>query len=164
LPRDHWLALLRRDIDPIYIETGGNDGWTNSSTRSDWPPKARCCGRIKSIMQLRAIRPLSSSRTVNRLVDITPARLIMIAAAIRDAGADQTRRDQRLGLMLRQTDQRPRLRLEQSMVQALLWPRKPPKRKKRHDARQRPPETPQAPPVGTPEPELASPPEAGIGT
>jgi hypothetical protein len=83
-------------------------------------------------------------QNVNRLVDITPARLIMIAAAIRDAGADQTRRDQRLGLMLRQTDQRPRLRLEQSMVQALLWPRKPPKPKKRHDARQMPRETPQA--------------------
>jgi hypothetical protein len=164
LPRDHWLALLRRGIDPIYIETGGNDGLDQfqytvglatdgQMLRSHQVDYATARDTIAFFVQ-----------NVNRLVDITPARLIMIAAAIRDAGADQTRRDQRLGLMLRQTDQRPRLRLEQSMVQALLWPRKPPKRKKRHDARQRPPETPQAPPVGTPEPELASPPEAGIGT
>jgi hypothetical protein len=149
LPKDHWLALLRRGIDPVYVEIGGNDGLDlfqytvglateGQMLRSHQVDYATARDAVAFYVQ-----------NANRLVDITPARLMMIATAIRDAGADKSRRDQRLGLMLRQTDQRPRLQLDQHMVQALLWPRRPPKRKKRQ------PETPKASVVDAPKPEPA---------
>ena len=148
LPKDHWLALLRRGIDPVYVEIGGNDGLDLFHTvglatdgqmlRSHQVDYATARDAVAFYVQ-----------NANRLVDITPARLMMIATAIRDAGADKSRRDQRLGLMLRQTDQRPRLQLDQPMVQALLWSRRPPKRKKRQ------PETPKASVVDAPKPEPA---------
>ena len=156
LPKDHWLALLRRGIDPVYVEIGGKDGLDlfqytvglateGQMLRSHQVDYATARDAVAFYVQ-----------NANRLVEITPARLMMIATAIRDAGADKSRRDQHLGLMLRQTDQRPRLQLDPSMVQALLWPRRPPKRKKRHhDSRQRSAETPKAPVVDAPESEPA---------
>jgi hypothetical protein len=86
-------------------------------------------------------------QNVNRLPELSPGRLVWIAEIIRDYPKD----GEMLDRMLSVTDQRD-LGLEPSLVQVLLWPRRPPKREPRPVRPQYAP--PRAPQQATAAPEL----------
>jgi hypothetical protein len=87
---------------------------------------------------------------VHRLIDICPRRLEQIAKVIKD-NPNLAQRDLRLQMMLRSTDQRPKLHLPEPWVPAMRWPDAAPQRpakKTDADPLVRPP---QAPPDVVPE-------------
>jgi hypothetical protein len=95
---------------------------------------------------------------IHRLVDIHPRRLVMIAQAIRDH-PDPAKHMALLNRMLRDTDQRPKLKLPQtwvSMDSGLFLPKQPlsPKHRARHTPQHLPQEpiVPAAAHVAVPEP------------
>jgi len=81
-------------------------------------------------------------QNAHRLVEISPGRLVTIATVFRDYRGDE--RDICLDQMLRLPPTRPRLQLEPSQAQVLLWPKRKPKphwyRAPRHNTRQHPPQ------------------------
>ena len=81
----------------------------------------------------------------NRLPDISAGRLLMIADAIRDNRLDA------LDRMLTKTAVRD-LQLEPSIVQVILWPKRPPKRRPKEQARQDAPPRQPGPRTDVPEP------------
>ena len=86
-------------------------------------------------------------QNANRLPELSPGRLVRIAEIIRDYPKDAEMLDR----MLSVTDQRD-LGLQSSLVQVLLWPRRPPKRGPRPARPQYAP--PRAPQQATAAPEL----------
>jgi hypothetical protein len=154
LPQEHWRALIRRGLNPTYIPTDdlylfqyvvwlGGEGRMLRSLQFDYATS-------RDAIEFYC-------RHINRLPEISPARLVMIAEVIRD-NPNRDRRAEALDNMLLATDQRPSLILG-SMVQVLLWPRKPPRRrpKPRQDRPAAPPE--QATAAPEPEPVTETPPE-----
>ena len=161
LPQEHWIALLRRGLDPVYIPT---------PPRSLFEYVVWLSGEGRMLSNLQFNYPTSRDaiafyvQNVNRLPEISPARVVMVAEIIRDNSKDQAAR--MLDQMLLDTDQRD-LGLETGLVQSLLWPRRPPKRTPKPPPvhRFRPPE--QAPvvdpePVVEPDPESVVEPEPVI--
>ena len=122
LPQEHWIALLRRGLDPVFIPTPdrslfeyvvwlGGEGRMLSNLQFDY---ATSRDAIAFYM-----------KNVNRLPEISPARLVMVAEIIRDNSKD------RAAAMLDQMllrDRSARSRPGTGLVQVLLWPRRPPKR------------------------------------
>ena len=144
LPQEHWTALLRRGLDPVFIPTPdralfeyvvwlGGEGRMLNNLQFDY---ATSRDAIAFYVQ-----------NVNRLPELSPGRLVWIAEIIRDYPKDAEMLDR----MLSVTDQRD-LGLEPSLVQVLLWPRRPPKRRPRPARRQDAP--PRAPQQATVAPEL----------
>ena len=148
LPQEHWTALLRRGIDPVFIPTPdraffeyvvwlGGEGRMLNNLQFDYPTSRDA---IAFYVQ-----------NVNRLPELSPGRLVWIAEIIRDYPKDAEMLDR----MLSVTDQRD-LGLQSSLVQVLLWPRRPPKRgprpARRQDAPLRAPQQATAAPELTPEP------------
>ena len=148
LPQEHWTALLRRGIDPVFIPTPdraffeyvvwlGGEGRMLNNLQFDYPTSRDA---IAFYVQ-----------NVNRLPELSPGRLVWIAEIIRDYPKDAEMLDR----MLSVTDQRD-LGLQSSFVQVLLWPRRPPKRgprpARRQDAPLRAPQQATAAPELTPEP------------
>jgi hypothetical protein len=76
---------------------------------------------------------------VHRLVDLSPARLIMLAEEFRNTN-DRVLLEANLNQMLATDDLRPKLKLEQSMVQVLLWPAQKPIPWWKRKTQQKPPE------------------------
>ncbi len=120
LPQEHWTALLRRGLDPVFIPTPdralfeyvvwrGGEGRMLNNLQFDYPTSRDA---IAFYVQ-----------NVNRLPELSPGRLVRIAEIIRDYPKDAEMLDR----MLSVTDQRD-LGLQSSLVQVLLWPRRPPKR------------------------------------
>ncbi|MGP0002635.1 MAG: hypothetical protein ACLPKW_33555, partial [Acetobacteraceae bacterium] len=148
LPQEHWTALLRRGLDPVFIPTPdralfeyvvwlGGEGRMLNNRQFDYPTSRDA---IAFYVQ-----------NVNRLPELSPGRLVWIAEIIRDYPKDADMLDR----MLSVTDQRD-LGPEPSLVQVLLWPRRPPKRRpgpaRRQDAPPRAPQQATAAPELTPEP------------
>ena len=148
LPQEHWTALLRRGLDPVFIPTPdrvlfeyvvwlGGEGRMLNNQQFDY---ATSRDAIAFFVQ-----------NVNRLPELSPGRLVWIAEIIRDYPKDAEMLDR----MLSVTDQRD-LGLEPSLVQVLLWPRRPPKRRprpaRRQDAPLRAPQQATAAPELMPEP------------
>ena len=148
LPQEHWTALLRRGLDPVFIPTPdrvlfeyvvwlGGEGRMLNNLQFDY---ATSRDAIAFYVQ-----------NVNRLPELSPGRLVWIAEIIRDYPKDAEMLDR----MLSVTDQRD-LGLEPSLVQVLLWPRRPPKRRprpaRRQDAPLRAPQQATAAPELMPEP------------
>ena len=148
LPQEHWTALLRRGLDPVFIPTPdralfeyvvwlGGEGRMLNNLQFDY---ATSRDAIAFYVQ-----------NVNRLPELSPGRLVWIAEIIRDYPKDAEMLDR----MLSVTDQRD-LGLEPSLVQVLLWPRRPPKRRprpaRRQDAPLRAPQQATVAPELTPEP------------
>ena len=153
LPQEHWTALLRRGLDPVFIPTPdralfeyvvwlGGEGRMLNNLQFDY---ATSRDAIAFYVQ-----------NVNRLPELSPGRLVWIAEIIRDYPKDAERLDR----MLSVTDQRD-LGLEQSLVQVLLWPRRPPKRRprpaRRQDAPLRAPQQATVAPELTPKPIIDEP-------
>jgi hypothetical protein len=127
LPQEHWNALVGRGTDPIWIPTDGNDG-RDLFEYTHWTATE---GNMLRSLQFN----WEVSRTavefyvehIHELVDIHPRRLVMIAETIRD-NPDPDERMARLYQMLRNTDQRPNLKLPQTWVAmdgGLLLPKHP---------------------------------------
>jgi hypothetical protein len=125
LPQEHWAALVRRRIDPVWIPIDGRDG-LDIFEYTIWIATE---GRMLRNHQFdyatsrKAINYYISH--VHRLVDLSPARLIMLAEEFRDT-KDRVLLEANLNQMLAIEDLRPKLKLGQSMIQVLLWPAQKP--------------------------------------
>ena len=93
---------------------------------------------------------------VNRLIDIPPRRLSLIAKVIRNA-ANPTERDEALERMLRSSDQRPRLILPEPWVRVMLWPQDPPTRREQVEPIVQTPTPEPDPDPPTPDPDPPTP-------
>jgi hypothetical protein len=137
LPQEHWLALVGRGLDPIWIPTDGDHG-LDLFCFTHWLGTEGNMLRSKQFtydVSRRAIAYYVAK--VNYLVDISPRRLVMIAQTVAN-NRDPDKCERALAQMLRQTDQRPKLRIPQTWVQVggLLLSRQPPPPK--HLRQQRP--------------------------
>ena len=153
LPQEHWAALIRRGIDPVWIPVDGRYGldlfeytiWLASEGRMLRSHQIDYATSRKAINYFIA--------HVHHLIDITPARLIMIAEEFRDT-KDRVLLESNLNGMLEAEDKRPKLKLEQSMIQVLLWPaqkRIPAWKRKAHQPPPKPrPTGPQIGPISPP--------------
>ena len=140
---EHWRALVRRGLDPVYIDTSdemllflfvvhlGSDGKMLKAHQHTYSTASR------------AMNFYIENR--NRLPDISAGRLLMIADAIRDNRLDA------LDRMLTKTAVRD-LQLEPSILQVILWPKRPPKRRPKEQARQDAPPRQPGPRTDVPEP------------
>jgi hypothetical protein len=143
LPKEHWRALVRRGLDPVYIDTSdemllflfvvhlGSDGKMLKAHQHTYSTASRAMNFY--------------IENVNRLPDTSAGRLLMIAEAIRDNRLDA------LDRMLTKTAVRD-LQLEPSIVQVILWPKRPPKRRPKEQARQDAPLRQPGPRTDVPEP------------
>jgi hypothetical protein len=159
LPRLHWEALVRRGIDPVWVPTDGREGLDLFEYTYH---KATDGKMLRSLNYTYDVSRLAINFFVqhaDRLLDITPGRLDLIARVFRDTQS-RCQRERDLEQMLATELLRPKLKLGSSLVQVLLWPRtKPIPRWKRHQnatrcsaERATEPEPQPGPPKPKPEP------------
>ena len=125
---DHFRALVSRGLDPIWIPGDiEHDGFA-VFIYTHWAATEGNMLRGKGY-------PYEVSRdavsfylnNVHRLIDICPRRLQQIAKVVKD-NPNLAERDLRLQMMLRSTDQRPKLHLPESWVSVMRWPDAAPQR------------------------------------
>jgi hypothetical protein len=139
LPQEHWAALVRRRIDPVWIPIHGRDG-RDLFEHTIWTATEGRMLRNHQFDYATSRKAINYYIThVHRLVDLSPARLIMLAEEFRDT-KDRVLLEANLNQMLASDDLRPNLRLEQSMVQVLLWPAQRPVPWWKRKAQQKPEE------------------------
>jgi hypothetical protein len=131
LPPEHWMALLRRGIDPVWIPTHGRDGLDLFEHTYWMATEGNMLKSLQFTYEVARDAVRFYLENIHLLPEISPACLVRIATTIREAGTDKVRCEARLGQMLLPTDQRPKLVLEQPTIQSLLWPKKPPTRRKK---------------------------------
>jgi hypothetical protein len=124
----HFSALVSKGLDPSWIPNDAeHDGRDVFFTTHYLATEGKML-RSQGYSYLAARDAVEFYvRNVNRLTDIPPRRLSLIAKVIRD-NPDPAEREARLNDMLRPTDQRPKFKLEPSWIPVLLWPHSPPRR------------------------------------
>lgn len=144
LPKEHWLALLRRGIDPAYIDTSNEMSLFQYVVHLGGDGKMLRAHQHTYDAASRAMAFYIQNAT--RLPDISAGRLSMIADTIRDGRLDAL--DRMLG-----KDAVRDLQLEPATVQVLLWPKRPPKRRPKGKTRRDAPQSPPEPRTTAPDPE-----------
>jgi hypothetical protein len=146
---EHFLALVSKGLDPIWIPSDKEHDGFGLFVYTHWLATEGNALRSEQYTYDVARRAVSFyTEYVNRLIDISPRRLSMIARIIRD-NPDPGQCALRLDQMLRPDDQRPKLHLPESWIPVLLWPDNPPRRPDPAS----PPEPPPAASQPDPEPE-----------
>ena len=149
LPQEHWLALLRRGIDPVYIDT------TDQMLLFQFVIHLASDGKMlrnhQHTYDVARDTLAFYIQNANRLIDITAGRLLLIADTIRNTH-DKTALAARLAQMLRKDNQRD-VQLEPATVQVLLWPKRPPKRRPKGETRRNAPQSPPESRTAVPDPE-----------
>ena len=134
--RAHFAALVSKGLDPQWIS---NDPLNVFLYTHHLATAQNALGGAGFTYEVARLAVDFYVGNVHRLTDIPPRRLTQIATVIRD-NPPGDERDRRLNMMLRATDQRPKLQLPHTWIPVLLWPAEPPRR----------------PPPPDPEPQAAS--------
>ena len=161
LPEQHWNALVGRGLDPLWVPTEGNEG-LDLFCLTHW--LATEGNMLRSLqftwdVSRRAVEYYVEH--IHTLVDIHPRRLVMIAQTVAN-NRDPDKCERALAQMLRQTDQRPKLRIPQTWVQvgSLLLSRQPPPPKhlrQQHPSAAKPEPTQEDPDPDPPPPPVKQP-------
>ena len=125
---EHFLALVSKGLDPHWVSDDAERDGFDTFIFTHWlaTEGKSLVGEGFGYEVARAAVEFYV-RHINRLIDICPRRLSQIASVIRN-NSNLDERAARLAVMLRPTDQRPRLILPQTLVRVLIWPPHPPRR------------------------------------